>query len=179
MEFAYYFHYCKNLKFEDRPDYSTLKSLFFDLLMQDYTINTEFIFDWFMEPEEEKEEREKMRHKPHFNINDGGDESNIIDLTPMDGTITKKNTLTEKPKKEFYTPQYNQYANTKTAEFNNSPNKSNDAKSGTLLSVPKRRTQSFSESGSSDSSGDEGTLRAKPEDDYKKSKLKLTLSTFL
>lgn len=49
MEFSYYFHYCKNLKFEDRPDYSTLKSLFYDLLMSQVQINNvmDFVFDWF------------------------------------------------------------------------------------------------------------------------------------
>lgn len=48
VEFSYYFHYCKNLKFEDRPDYSTLKSLFYDLLISQVNITntTEFIFDW-------------------------------------------------------------------------------------------------------------------------------------
>jgi len=51
VEFSYYFHYCKNLKFEDRPDYSTLKSLFYDLLISQVNITntTEFIFDWFYE----------------------------------------------------------------------------------------------------------------------------------
>ena len=51
MEFSYYFHYCKNLKFEDRPDYSTLKSLFYDLLISQVNITntTDFMFDWFYE----------------------------------------------------------------------------------------------------------------------------------
>jgi len=51
VEFSYYFHYCKNLKFEDRPDYSTLKSLFYDLLISQANTSstTEFIFDWFYE----------------------------------------------------------------------------------------------------------------------------------
>lgn len=49
MEFSYYFHYCKNLKFEDRPDYSTLKSLFYELLIGqvDISSTTQFVFDWF------------------------------------------------------------------------------------------------------------------------------------
>lgn len=49
MEFSYYFHYCKNLKFEDRPDYTTLKCLFADLLASRIKIENEFIFDWFDE----------------------------------------------------------------------------------------------------------------------------------
>ena len=51
MEFSYYFHYCKNLKFEDRPDYTTLKSLFYDLLMSQANITSgaDFILDWLSE----------------------------------------------------------------------------------------------------------------------------------
>ena len=33
IEFSYYFHYCRNLKFEDRPDYNMLKKLFMDVLV--------------------------------------------------------------------------------------------------------------------------------------------------
>jgi len=54
VEFAYYFHYCKNLKFEDRPDYNALKALFYDILIRetaDIPINNEFTFDWFEELE--------------------------------------------------------------------------------------------------------------------------------
>ena len=47
MEFSFYFHYCKNLEFEDRPDYNTLKYLFADLLASRVNIEDEFIFDWF------------------------------------------------------------------------------------------------------------------------------------
>ena len=63
MDFAYYFHYCKNLKFEDRPDYSSLKALFFDLLMQQEQNNSsvvypEFTFEWFEDAVEEKVEED-------------------------------------------------------------------------------------------------------------------------
>lgn len=34
-EFAYYFLYCRSLGFEDKPDYSFLKSLFHDLLIRE------------------------------------------------------------------------------------------------------------------------------------------------
>ena len=50
-EFSYYFHYCKNLKFEDRPDYNSLKSMFADLLLSRMKLNgiKELIYDWFDE----------------------------------------------------------------------------------------------------------------------------------
>ncbi len=48
-EFSYYFHYCKNLKFEDRPDYNSLKSMFAELLCSRMKIHNikELVYDWF------------------------------------------------------------------------------------------------------------------------------------
>ena len=59
MEFSYYFHYCKNLKFEDRPDYTTLKCFFADLLASRINIEDEFIFDWFDDSNFFKNKKEK------------------------------------------------------------------------------------------------------------------------
>ena len=59
MEFSYYFHYCKNLKFEDRPDYTTLKCFFADLLASRINIEDEFIFDWFDDGNVFKNKKEK------------------------------------------------------------------------------------------------------------------------
>lgn len=58
MEFSYYFHYCKNLKFEDRPDYASLKSLLFDLIASKENINNlpEYMFDWFIDDENPEEQ---------------------------------------------------------------------------------------------------------------------------
>jgi casein kinase I family protein HRR25 len=56
VEFCYYFHYCKNLRFDDKPDYAMLRNMFLELLMQNTPINTEFTFDWFQEDEEENED---------------------------------------------------------------------------------------------------------------------------
>ena len=49
IEFSYYFHYCRNLKFEDRPDYNMLKKLFMDVLVSRINLKEEFLFDWFDE----------------------------------------------------------------------------------------------------------------------------------
>ncbi len=59
VEFSYYFHYCRNLKFEDRPDYSTLKSLFADLLSTRINLKEPVIFDWFDEDNTYKEKKRK------------------------------------------------------------------------------------------------------------------------
>ena len=42
IEFANYLSYCKNLKFEEKPDYTYLKNLFLSLKRK---INEELIFD--------------------------------------------------------------------------------------------------------------------------------------
>lgn len=47
VEFSYFFHYCRNLKFEDRPDYLSLRYLFAQLLLKSMTIEKEFVYDWF------------------------------------------------------------------------------------------------------------------------------------
>ena len=57
IEFSYYFHYCRNLKFEDRPDYSTLKNLFADLLSTRINLKEEVMFDWFDENNSYKERK--------------------------------------------------------------------------------------------------------------------------
>uniref|UniRef100_A0A0D9YV46 non-specific serine/threonine protein kinase n=1 Tax=Oryza glumipatula TaxID=40148 RepID=A0A0D9YV46_9ORYZ len=44
-EFISYFHYCRSLRFEDKPDYSYLKRLFRDLFIRE-GYQLDYIFDW-------------------------------------------------------------------------------------------------------------------------------------
>ncbi|CAO2837015.1 unnamed protein product [Amaranthus hypochondriacus] len=44
-EFTSYFHYCRSLRFEDKPDYSYLKRLFRDLFIRE-GYQFDFVFDW-------------------------------------------------------------------------------------------------------------------------------------
>ncbi|CAA6662500.1 unnamed protein product [Spirodela intermedia] len=44
-EFISYFHYCRNLKFDDKPNYSYLKKLFRDLFIRD-GYQFDYVFDW-------------------------------------------------------------------------------------------------------------------------------------
>ncbi|KAI3742685.1 hypothetical protein L1987_60378 [Smallanthus sonchifolius] len=44
-EFISYFHYCRSLKFEDKPDYSYLKRLFLDLFIRE-GYQFDYVFDW-------------------------------------------------------------------------------------------------------------------------------------
>ncbi|KAL6845362.1 hypothetical protein ACP4OV_024857 [Aristida adscensionis] len=44
-EFASYFHYCRSLRFDDKPDYSYLKRLFRDLFIRE-GFQFDYAFDW-------------------------------------------------------------------------------------------------------------------------------------
>ncbi|CAL9062755.1 unnamed protein product [Musa banksii] len=44
-EFASYFHYCRSLRFEDKPDYGYLKRLFRDLFIHE-GFQFDYVFDW-------------------------------------------------------------------------------------------------------------------------------------
>lgn len=44
-EFISYFHYCRSLRFEDRPDYAYLKRLFRDLFIRE-GYQFDYVFDW-------------------------------------------------------------------------------------------------------------------------------------
>nr|XP_043623471.1 casein kinase 1-like protein 2 [Erigeron canadensis] len=44
-EFASYFHYCRSLRFDDKPDYAYLKRIFRDLFIRE-GFQFDYIFDW-------------------------------------------------------------------------------------------------------------------------------------
>ncbi|KAG5400506.1 hypothetical protein IGI04_015113 [Brassica rapa subsp. trilocularis] len=44
-EFTSYFHYCRSLRFEDKPDYSYLRRLFRDLFIRE-GYQLDYVFDW-------------------------------------------------------------------------------------------------------------------------------------
>lgn len=44
-EFASYFHYCRALRFDDKPDYAYLKRMFRDLFMRE-GFKSDYVFDW-------------------------------------------------------------------------------------------------------------------------------------
>ena len=67
LEFSYYFHYCRNLKFEDRPDYNMLKNLFLELLSSRVNLKEEIVFDWFDEDNAYKEKK-----KLELNLSESG-----------------------------------------------------------------------------------------------------------
>jgi len=44
-EFASYFHYCRQLRFEDKPDYAFMKRIFRDLFIRE-GFQFDYVFDW-------------------------------------------------------------------------------------------------------------------------------------
>lgn len=44
-EFADYMNYCKNLQYEQEPDYAYLRTLFKDLYLR-HGFENDFVFDW-------------------------------------------------------------------------------------------------------------------------------------
>eukprot|EP00830_Metopus_es_P004463 TRINITY_DN140_c0_g4_i1.p1 TRINITY_DN140_c0_g4~~TRINITY_DN140_c0_g4_i1.p1 ORF type:complete len:607 (+),score=193.04 TRINITY_DN140_c0_g4_i1:105-1823(+) len=49
-EFSSYMHYCRSLRFEDRPDYGYLRKMFKELVVKE-SLEYDYIFDWtFTEP---------------------------------------------------------------------------------------------------------------------------------
>ncbi|GMI83127.1 casein kinase 1 [Hibiscus trionum] len=44
-EFASYFHYCRSLRFDDKPDYAYLKRIFRDLFIRE-GFELDYVFDW-------------------------------------------------------------------------------------------------------------------------------------
>jgi serine/threonine protein kinase len=92
LEFSYYFHYCKNLKYEDRPDYATLKSLFYDLLMQQENVSVgfpEFTLDWFEDDNVEYRRDEDGILISITNVNKNSDDVVVVSLI---FSFFKKNT---------------------------------------------------------------------------------------
>ncbi|GMI64180.1 casein kinase I, CASEIN KINASE I-LIKE 11 [Hibiscus trionum] len=67
-EFTSYFHYCRSLRFEDKPDYSYLKRLFRDLFIRE-GYQFDYVFDWTMlrYPQVGSSSRSRPSPKPGLN----------------------------------------------------------------------------------------------------------------
>ena len=92
-EFSYYFHYCKNLKFEDRPDYNSLKCMFAELLSSRMKINNikELVYDWF---DEENAYRERKKKEMISSSN------NKSEINKVDEELLQNNGLNKIEEKE-------------------------------------------------------------------------------
>ena len=118
------------MKYEDRPDYGTLKALFWDLLTNNgLSIATEYMFDWYREEHEEVDKNNPPEIPQSNNVN-------LIDLTPPGKNTDIKQTNSQKN---------NQFTFTKTGDFNSPQKKA--SKHGSEISK-KNIDRDFSESGS-------------------------------
>lgn len=61
IEFGQYLNYCKNLKYDEKPDYAYLKKSFKDLFQKN-NFELDYNFDWTaILKEKEKKEQEKTK----------------------------------------------------------------------------------------------------------------------
>ncbi|KAI3691153.1 hypothetical protein L2E82_49372 [Cichorium intybus] len=61
VEFASYFHYCRSLTFEQRPDYGFLKRLFRDLFTRE-GFDFDYVFDWTILKHQQSEKNKPQNH---------------------------------------------------------------------------------------------------------------------
>jgi len=68
-EFATYLNFCRSLRFDDKPDYSYLRQLFRNLFHREgYTYD--YIFDWTVQIQEQREKSSAERHRRAGNSQD-------------------------------------------------------------------------------------------------------------
>ncbi|KHG29281.1 hypothetical protein F383_11363 [Gossypium arboreum] len=70
-EFTSYFHYCRSLRFEDKPDYSYLKRLFRDLFIRE-GYQFDYVFDWTMLRYPQAASSSRVRPSPKPGLNPQG-----------------------------------------------------------------------------------------------------------
>ena len=128
VEFSYYFHYCRNLKFEDRPDYNALKTLFIDLLSTRINLKEEVIFDWFDESNSYKERKKnELKLSGRKSIDDYIDDKN---KKLQGGNLDDiEQGIKEESKEEESNIKDIKIDNLKDKEIQNEEKKKNDLKS--------------------------------------------------
>lgn len=131
MEFSYYFHYCKNLKFEDRPDYTTLKCMFADLLASRIKIENEFVFDWFDENNSNRKEVKGIDR--NINNNEMKEKSEREELSPREEENNNDNYVTPGGEEEKKNEPISLFGNTKTGNEDEDSNKKDTAYAETFL----------------------------------------------
>jgi hypothetical protein len=89
-------NYCKNLKYNERPDYNFLKVLFIDLLYSRY--EEKFLFDWTLNPNEAATNEKKIPAKKLLHESDdeakNNNKSNDLNIVNH-GNIPVKHTIIE------------------------------------------------------------------------------------
>jgi casein kinase I family protein HRR25 len=72
-EFSNYLHYCRSLRFEDKPDYPYLRQVFLDLLHKE-GYDYDYVFDWTIVDKVDKlpvtVEKSQAPQQPSMNVED-------------------------------------------------------------------------------------------------------------
>ena len=66
-EFVTYLTYCRNLRFDERPDYAYLKNLFKDLFLK-AGYECDYMYDWVLISQDSKKEKEKQEAQAAANL---------------------------------------------------------------------------------------------------------------
>ncbi|XP_042065154.1 casein kinase 1-like protein 10 isoform X1 [Salvia splendens] len=87
-EFLSYFHYCRSLRFEDKPDYSYLRRLFRELFIRE-GYQFDYVFDWTIlkYPQIGSSSRTRQTGKPPANA---GPSSERVEKTPVKQEVRER-----------------------------------------------------------------------------------------
>ena len=86
-EFSNYMHYCRSLRFEDKPDYPYLKQVFLDLLHKE-GYDYDYVFDWTIVDRIDKnpalpvEKVQSNHNQGSLDVNDGVSTDNNVSGGP-------------------------------------------------------------------------------------------------
>ncbi|KAL9242101.1 hypothetical protein vseg_016136 [Gypsophila vaccaria] len=89
-EFASYFHYCRSLRFDDKPDYSYLKRIFNDLFIRE-GFQLDYLFDWTILDYQQSQ----VVNRPARALGAGVGTSAVV--PPLPTTITERNSGVQAP----------------------------------------------------------------------------------
>ncbi len=168
-QFSYYFHYCKNLKYEDRPDYGTLKALFYDLVTNNsLNLNHEYLFDWFKTEEEEiSKEKEDLTTPTKQNKFDDSAKRRQSRIKNKESVkkIVKTNSINSASRDLL--------SQNKTNDFATNFRSERLSRLGTEKSKEKKKDRSFSESVSESEDSFEEEILDKVKNDNQKKSIKI------
>ena len=94
-QFAFFFQYLRKLKFEERPDYNMIKSLFCELFLSKFDLakNEMFSFDWFKDVNDKDDiiSRKDDKAKSSLNEINENDEINNLDKNDDSSKVLEEN----------------------------------------------------------------------------------------
>ncbi|EPS73070.1 hypothetical protein M569_01685 [Genlisea aurea] len=99
-EFISYFHYCRSLRFDDKPDYSYLKRLFRDLFIRE-GYQFDYVFDWTMLKHPQMASGSRSRPMVKIDLNPGAS----VDRVDKNHEVEKTKYVILKPTQKESNPR--------------------------------------------------------------------------